>query len=273
MRLAVAVLVTALLIGAPAAADCNPGGASCAVESGEYHISLPEGDGPFPALVMLHGAGGRGEGMVRMLGSAAAERGWAVIGPQGLRRPGSRFGSSWSFRAGLADMRDEAGFVRDVLNDAEARFPIDRARVVISGFSVGGSMAADIACSDPGIARAFAPVAGNFWRPHPEPSDCAGRVDMLHTHGWTDGTVPIEGRVFRGGEVRQGDVFAAMEIFREVNGCERSAPDEITTDGAFWMRVWTSCEAGSLRFAMHSGGHSVPRGWLPLMIDWFDALE
>ncbi|MEM6711333.1 MAG: PHB depolymerase family esterase [Pseudomonadota bacterium] len=271
ISLATTALLSLLAVQAHAA--CADVEGACTVPMGEYHIALP-GDASegIPALVMLHGAGGRGEGMVNLLRAEARESGWAVIGPQGLRPPVGRFSSGWSFRPGARALRDEAAFVLQVLNDAQEKFGIDRDRVVIGGFSIGGSMASYLACSNPELARAFTPLAGNFWRPHPVPADCAGPVDMLHTHGWNDGTVPFEGRVFRGGEVRQGDVFAAMEIWREVNGCNLSAPDIRTNEDPFWTRVWTSCEAGSLTFSMHPGGHAIPRGWFSMVTDWFDEL-
>ncbi len=267
---AVATLV--FLATSPAYAGCADGDAACEVPLGEYHITLPDGEGPFPAMMMLHGAGGRGEGMINMLAEAVTARGYALIAPQGLQREGSHFGSSWSFRPDTPAMRDEPAFLAQVLDDAAIVHNIDRQAVMIAGFSIGGSMVSYLACSTPGIARAYAPVAGSFWRPHPALDACEGPVDVLHTHGWMDGTVPIEGRVFRDGEVRQGDVFASMEIWRETNGCNRSAPDEITNDGYFWHRIWTSCDAGSLQFALFPGGHAVPRGWVDMALDWFEGL-
>lgn len=264
--------LAAALVAGPALADCGAVEGPCAVSLGEYHIALPDGEGPFPAVVMLHGAGGRGEGMVGMLAEAMTARGYAVIGPQGMQRPGSRFGSGWSFHPEREAFRDEAAFVAEVLDDASANYNIDRQAIMIAGFSIGGSMVSYLACDTPDLARAYAPVAGGFWRPHPTLDACAGPVDVLHTHGWTDGTVPIEGRVLGGGTIRQGDVFAAMEVWRETNGCARSAPDEITNDGYYWNRIWTSCEGGSLQFALFPGGHAVPRGWADMALDWFEAL-
>ncbi|GAB5449625.1 MAG: hypothetical protein Gyms2KO_44980 [Gymnodinialimonas sp.] len=264
----VALVATA----APSFADCAGVEGACTVPLGTYHITLPEGDGPFPAVMMLHGAGGRGEGMVNMLAAAVTARGYALIGPQGLRREGSQFGSTWSFHPEFTPVRDEAAFFEEVLADATATHGIDRDAVLIAGFSIGGSMTSYLACDAPDIARAYAPVAGAFWRPHPALDACAGPVDVLHTHGWTDGTVPIEGRVFRDGAVRQGDVFASMEIWRETNGCARSAPDEITNEGPYWHRIWSSCDAGSLQFALFPGGHAVPRGWADMALDWFEGL-
>jgi polyhydroxybutyrate depolymerase len=260
------------MAAAPAMATCGAVEGPCLVPMGEYHIALPEGEGPFPAVMMLHGAGGRGEGMVNMLSAAMTARGYAVIGPQGVQRPGSRFGSSWSFHPEREEIRDEIAFFEEVLSHAAETQNIDREAIIIAGLSIGGSMASYVACEAPDLARAYAPVAGSFWRPHPALDACAGPVDLLHTHGWSDGTVPIEGRVFRGGEIRQGDVFAAMEIWRETDGCRASAPDEITNEGYYWHRIWSSCDAGSLQFALHPGGHAVPRGWADMMLDWYEQL-
>lgn len=263
--------LAAFFLATPALADCADRAGPCEVPMGEYHIALPDGEGPFPALVMLHGAGGRGEGMVNMLAAAVTARGYAVIGPQGVRREG-RSGSTWSFRPTDTPLRDEPAFITQVLSDATQVHNIDRDAVLIAGFSIGGSMTSYLACAAPDIARAYAPVAGAFWRPHPALDGCAGPVDLLHTHGWSDGTVPIEGRVLRNGTLRQGDVFASMEIWRETNNCALSAPDEITNEGYYWHRIWTSCEGGSLQFSLFPGGHSVPRGWSDLALDWFEAL-
>ncbi len=262
----------ATLLASPAMADCGALPGPCVVPMGEYHIALPDGPGPFPAVMMLHGAGGRGEGMVDMLSAAMTARGYAVIGPQGVPRPGGRGNSSWSFHPERETFRDEPAFFEEVLSDAAETHNIDRQAVMIAGFSIGGSMTSYLACSHPDIARAFAPVAGGFWRPHPAMDACAGPVDVLHTHGWSDGTVPIEGRVLGNGTRRQGDVFASMEIWRETDGCALSSPDEITNDGYYWNRIWTSCEGGSLQFALFPGGHSVPQGWADMALDWFEAL-
>lgn len=270
--IAVRTAAFAVLATSPAFADCAGIEGPCEVPLGAYHITLPEGPGPHPAVMMLHGAGGRGEGMVNMLADAMTARGYAVIGPQGLQREGSQFGATWSFHPEFEPVRDEAAFFAQVLHDASQAHAIDRDTVLIGGFSIGGSMTSYLACAAPDIARAYAPVAGAFWRPHPALDACAGPVDVLHTHGWSDGTVPIEGRVFRDGAVRQGDVFASLEIWRETNTCARSAPDEITNDGDYWHRIWSSCDAGSLQFSLFAGGHSVPRGWADLALDWFEAL-
>ncbi|MEM7212900.1 MAG: polyhydroxybutyrate depolymerase [Pseudomonadota bacterium] len=197
-------------------------------------------------------------------------RGYVVIAPNGKKRPGSKWGPGWAFIPQFEPHRDDLGFAREILSDASERFNIAPERVLMTGYSIGGSRVSYFACQDPSIAKAFAPVAGAFWWPHPE--DCAGPVQLLHTHGWRDQTVPLEGRPIRDTGIRQGDVHMTMMQWREENGCTKLRPDTFVTDAQFWRRIWTHCEAGALEFALHAGGHEVPAGWPKLAMDWFEAL-
>ena len=108
---------------------------------------------------------------------------------------------------------------------------------MITGYSIGGSIASYLACWEPELGAAFAPVAGGFWRPHPE--DCAGPVKLLHTHGWRDQTVPLEGRPIRDTGIKQGDIYQTLALWREENGCAKYRADKFITDGPFWRRIWT----------------------------------
>lgn len=235
---------------------------------GEYHVTLPDGPGPHPAVMFLHGAGGSGKGAMRM--NTLVQRGYAVIGPNGLDRPG-RFGTGWSFHPDRPKLRNELAFFAQIADDATTRFNLDRNAFVLAGFSIGGSMTSYVACAAPEIFAAYAPVAGSFWRPHP--TECAGPVRLFHTHGWRDTTVPLEGRPLGGGTIKQGDVWHAMQLWRAENECDQMRPDAFDTIGNFWIRRWEDCRAGSaLEFALHPGAHGIPRGWSDLAIDWFEGL-
>ncbi|MEP1208898.1 MAG: PHB depolymerase family esterase [Rhizobiaceae bacterium] len=252
---------------------------SCNTSLGHYALHLPsrrEVAKPIPALLYFHGAGGSGPKAMRNKGMLKnfTERGYAIIAPSGLKRPNSRFGPGWSFLPFREKQRDELAFAREILADAATNHKIDRDKVLVSGFSVGGSLAWYLACQDPNLGRAFAPVAGAFWRPHPVSTDCKGPVRLLHTHGWRDGTVPLEGRPLGGGRIYQGDVFAGLQILREINGCNQLRADKFNTSGKFWRRIWTKCKSDSaLEFALHTGGHGVPKGWAEMAIDWFEKLN
>jgi polyhydroxybutyrate depolymerase len=222
--------------------------------------------------MFFHGAGGSAAQTLSNTGMVDIflKRGYAVIAPEGTERPGRR-GRGWSFHPARPQIRDEMAFSREVLKDAVQRYGLNRSRILLSGFSIGGSLSWYLACKDATLAAAYAPVAGAFWRPHPEMGSCSGPVRLLHTHGWRDQTVPLEGRPLRNGAILQGDVFHGLEILRDANGCKGLRADAYDTDGPFWRRWWTRCTPGSaLEFALHAGGHMVPPGWAALAIDWFE---
>ena len=260
--------------GTAQATDCGGADQACQVKDGTYHVSMPAGDGPHPAVVFFHGGGGWGTRIFKLRAQMTADfnaRGYVVIAPNGKKRPGSRFGPGWSFIPQFEPMRDEAAFTRQILGDAAKRFGIDTDRILLTGYSIGGSLVSYLACMDPTLAPAYAPVAGGFWRPHPD--DCAGPVRLLHTHGWRDQTVPLEGRPLRTPGVEQGDIFQTLQRWRIENGCAKYRADAFVTDGPFWRRIWTHCAPGSaLELALHPGGHRVPKEWAHLALDWFEAL-
>lgn len=258
-------------------AGCGEVQGACHVENGHYHVALPEGDIK-GSLMFLHGFGGSGQGVVnnRLWVPFALQRGYAVIAPDGMRGAGEGR-RRWAFHPDWPKRRDEIGFLQTVRDDAAARFGLDADAMALGGFSLGGSMTSYLACSEPDAFKAYLPVAGGFWRPHPQ--TCAGPVRLLHTHGWTDTTVPLEGRVVRGTDlsdedaVIQGDIFYTVNMWRDVNECSQLRADEFVTDGPFLRRSWHRCVEGSaLEFALFAGGHRVPAGWAEMALDWLEGL-
>ncbi len=259
-----------------ALADNACGGAQtpCAVALGSYHAALPDGPAqPRPAVLFFHGAGGSGASILERtsLLRPFVNAGYVVIGVNGLMRPGNAFGTGWSFRPESPAHRDELAYAGQVLDDAARRFAIDRRRVLVSGFSIGASQVWYLACQQPALGAAYAPIAGGFWRPHP--AACAGPVDLLQTHGWRDRTVPLEGRPLRGGELMQGDIFEGLQLWRTVDGCGAVRPDSFETGAVFWRRSWTSCASGrELALALHPFDHDdVPKAWAEMARAWFEG--
>lgn len=272
-----AVILIALLDCPTVAASCGGAGEPCKVPLGDYYVAeKPRAEGDTakrPAVIFFHGAGGSGkevQGEDSLL-RAFVDAGYVAIGPVGLVRPNNSFGTGWSFHPLFPQQRDEREFAHQVLDDATTRFGIDRDKVLMSGFSIGGSLVWYMACKEPKLASAYAPIAGGFWRPLPE--TCAGPIDLLHTHGWRDQTVPLEGRPIGGGLIYQGDIFDGLKTWREVDGCGKLRADTFDTSGPFWTRTWNTCSSGrEMVLALHTGSHDeTPKAWGPMALNWFET--
>jgi polyhydroxybutyrate depolymerase len=254
---------------APAVA-CD-GEAPCEIDGGSYHLALPEGwdgESALPAVVFFHGH--RSSGLSVMRGAVRevfGGAGYAVIAPNGQIRPGADY-RYWPARPMVDAARDDVAFTEAVVLDVARRIPLDRGRILISGFSAGGSMAWMVACYRGDLFAGYVSVAGALRRPVPA-GDCpGGPARMLHIHGYADSQVPLEGRAI--GDWHQGDVFASLARMRATNGC-RSNPEAIEVEDPFWCRVWAGCSsAADVRFCLHDGGHGLPGGWAELARDWFE---
>lgn len=255
-----------------AAQDCGDAKTPCEIDSGSYHVRLPAEGTALKGVVMhLHGGGGKGAGLLRSgLAGEATRRGYLFVAPNGVH-PNARFVNNWAVRArNFGHEKDDIAFLNDVADDIADRFDAPRDRILMSGFSRGGSMVWDVACFDPDTARAYAPAAGAFWDDLPE--KCEGPVDLFHTHGWDDRTVPLEGRPLWDGRIVQGDVWQSLFILRQANGCESRQPTRSAIEGDRWWRHWENCTSGKrIDLMLHPGGHGVPKGWSAAVMDWFEA--
>ena len=263
-------LLAALTFSGSAVSACGAADDPCVIDSGTYHVLLPEIETPKGAVMLLHGGGGRAVGL---LGSGTAKealaRGFIFIAPQGFQE-GERFEQNWAVRAdNFTPPHDDIGFLNDVMDQVSADHGAPRDQMLVAGFSRGGSMAWVLACFAPGSARAYAPSAGAFW--DTLPTKCEGPVDLFHTHGWNDRTVPLEGRPLFNDEVYQGDVWESLKILRATNGCASRQPSRSEIIGDRWWRHWEDCEAGRIDLMLHPGGHGTPSRWAATMMDWFEA--
>lgn len=215
-------------------------------------------------MLFFHGYRQQGDTVLTMadLTAATDAAGALLIAPDGLER-------SWAVNGAPRATRDEIAFVEALLDDVRRRWPIDDRRIWISGFSLGASLAWDVACRLGERFAGYFPVAGAFWRP--QPTDCpGGPVNLIHVHGRNDTVVPLEGRTIRE-RWRQGDVFEGFGLWLHRNGCDAQAARRDTIGGTD-CRNWTACASGRrLALCLHDGGHEAPAGWYGKALDWISA--
>lgn len=169
-----------------------------------YSVYVPPtvaGSGLRPALVSMHGGGGSAmiQASTSQLVKTAQRLQFPVAFLEGT-------GAIQTFNAGAccgsaqAQAIDDVQYLRAVLDDLQANFPVDPARIHASGFSNGGMMAHRLACalSDriAGIA-AIGGASGQFDRSRTPYYACtpARPIPVLHVHATNDRNYPIAGGV------------------------------------------------------------------------------
>ncbi|WP_312856341.1 alpha/beta hydrolase family protein [Nocardioides pelophilus] len=159
-------------------------------------IAIPEGDGPFPAIVLAHGYIDpayyvNGQGMTREREWFAA-RGYIALHVDYRNHAGSDDTALAQQGRGEADLR--MGYTEDVINAVLALRswdgPVDDEQIAVGGRSMGGGVVYNVLVAQPGLVDAgvvWAPVSSdavdNYDRwigRNPERRDIVSAIDRLH---------------------------------------------------------------------------------------------
>jgi phospholipase/carboxylesterase len=173
---------------------------------------------PLPLLVLLHGATGSGEGMLRRVADAADAAGVAVLAPD------SRDGTWDGIRGQYG--RDIV-FLNRALERVFAAVAVDPARVSVGGFSDGASYALSLGLINGDLFRRVVAFSPGFVIPG-EPH---GKAKFFVSHGTRDQILPIDecSRTIVPNLRRLGyDV-----TFREFDG-RHEVPPDIAREGLQW---------------------------------------
>ena len=249
-----------------AGAACGAGG-KCAVPGGYYLAEAPpgwDGSSPLPVVVYFHGWNASPEGTFRnrSMVHPVLERGALFVAPY------ARIGYWRQIGAGRAEGgRDEAAYIRMVMADVAARWPVDRTRTLAAGFSRGASMVWNLACYTGELFTAYLPIAGGFW--NSTPTDCpSGPVSLRHIHGLSD-TVVAFGEV---GVYNSMPITDGMAFLRDLDRCA-AKPDGSVSLPKYDCDIWSACGSGrELQLCTHPGGHSIPGEWVAQGYDWMVGL-
>jgi phospholipase/carboxylesterase len=142
----------------------------------------PAGDGPHPAILAMHGWGSNALDLMGLAPYIAGGR-CLTVAPQGPVEVdiGAINGYGWyQLRIGappdLEAMANASDRLMRFIDAVLARYPIERRKLVVMGFSQGGVMAYNLAIRHP--ERFAALVAISTWFPE-ELADCARNRDAL----------------------------------------------------------------------------------------------
>jgi polyhydroxybutyrate depolymerase len=238
-----------------------------------YLLFRPPGDTEFPRplVLFLPGTGGTAEWAAdeARLPEFAAGAGFVLAVPEALPPdPGKppKFLTNpprWNDGAvvPLPELRvdaDDAGFLRGVISDVEARTAIDPRQVYVAGFSNGAGMTFRLAAELAERIAAIAPVAGYCWTT----AKPARPVPTLYLIGDSDPLIPL-----RGGDVtlpwgnkvvRRSPLMTMLERWADAIGCE---PASVITSDTGGVRMERFPGPTQFEFVTVAGlGHHWPGG-------------
>lgn len=253
LRLFILSLIAMCTLGMGPSKACH-GKQACGLDGRSYHIKLPDtwdGETPLPVLLHFHGWGRQGDLIVnhQRISGHTRRRGVLLIAPNGQ-------GRSWDFwRAGQGDVP----FAADVIEDVAKRFPVDRERIYVSGYSYGAAMAWRYACENGNGVAALLAISGTL----PQTEDCAQAPrEVRQVYGFKD-------NVMRFPYGPDGDDTYPVALWRDMFGCgegTRANGWQAVDFLKFDRREW-SCDGGKVTLDLHPGGHFIPHGWIGWQLD------
>lgn len=269
MRLLPGLTLILMLLSLQPALACGSD-SRCEVEGGYYLAAEPEawdGVSPLPVVVYFHGWNSSPEGTFRnrAMVNGVTSRGALFVAPH------ARTGYWRQIGEGRAEAgRDELAFIRAVMADVTARWPVDTDLVLSSGFSRGASMSWNVACYAGDLFTAHAPIAGGFWGS--TPGTCpTGPVNLRHIHGTSDRVVAYD----------EIGIYNSMPIPEGLAMLRRLNRSDDTPDHGYQVdhpKRPLSCarhdgESGHvIEICLHPRGHSIPAEWVADGLDWMRGL-
>ena len=233
----------------------------CFIGERSYHVKEPDdwdGVKPLPVLLHFHGWMRQGTLIVQhsRISGATRRRGVLLLAPNGQ-------GKTWNF---WTSRTDDVAFASAVIEDAARRYPIDRDRIFVSGYSYGSAMAWRYACEKGNAIAALLAVSGTLSQAEECPE--APR-EVRHVHGTSDTVMDFP---FGPG----GDTTYPVALWRSRMGCATGRDTgtwQVTGHDLFDRTVWNRCDAGRVVLDVHQRGHFIPRGWIARQLDELLGLE
>ena len=174
---------------------------------------------PAPLLIMLHGAGSRGENALKPLLHLADDAGLILVAPD------SR-GRTWDLI--LDDYGPDVTLIDRALAWIFARYAIDPARVALGGFSDGASYALSLGLTNGDLVESLIAFSPGFMKP----AHRRNAPRFFISHGTEDRALPIDQTSRR--IVPELERAGYQVRYREFGG-GHSIPAEIAREALDWF--------------------------------------
>jgi polyhydroxybutyrate depolymerase len=236
-----------------------------------YLVQTPAGGGPFPVILILHGATQTGSKVwtqtsLPLLGSQGRA---IVVAPDALK--GRWNDGREKTLSGKPSTADDVGFLRALIGEVIAKHNGDSSRVFITGASNGGGMTLRMMCEASDLLTAAAPVIITLPESLSKTCRPAKPVRLLLINGTADPLVNFNGGTSndKGNDTAPMlSVAATMKFWAGINGCgttltQFKLPDLDPNDGSTVRRnIYAPCTSGKSigNIVIDGGGHTWPNG-------------
>jgi len=254
-----------------------------------YFVWVPKGfdaSKATPVVIMCHGGGGTGQAAMTETkwNDKADEAGFLAVFPEATRPDMSApanfrtNGQTWNDGSGRfrKDVND-VEYIRLVIDDLIAKYPVDPKRIYVTGFSNGASMTFRLGVELSDKIAAIAPVSGALWFDKPQ---SARPISMLYLTGLQDPLNPIGGGMPRllqtgtplGGRAKP-PVAASIAKWTAMLNCPAEPGIAYDENGIKGVR-YAPCDgqAEVLFYTVDGMGHTWPGGFSLLPETWVGPL-
>jgi polyhydroxybutyrate depolymerase len=232
-----------------------------------------DGHDKLPVVIMIHGAGGTGQGAIEETrwDQKADRENFIAVFPDGVprnpKRP-ARFlinPQLWNDESGRGaaagiPKHDDVGFIAQIIETTETRYGADPNRIYVTGFSNGASMTFTVGVELSDKVAAIAPVAGHLWVLGRE---LKAPVPMLFIIGTADPLEPLHGGIANlpWGRFQQPPIEVSLARWRTMLECP-SKPKTDTHNGGVEELQFTNCAKGAevVEYFIDDMGHVWPGG-------------
>jgi len=165
-----------------------------------HAIWRPNLEGPLPTVVALHGHGAHGMDLIGLAPLLARGRVLVICPEAEIPLNGQAGSFTWFARQGEASRTPEefervTGVVRAFIDEAVPRYGGDPSRVVVLGFSQGGTLAYRLGLGEPERFRGVAALSTYLPEEaieHAAPNEAVAALPILIQHGTADPQIAVE---------------------------------------------------------------------------------
>jgi polyhydroxybutyrate depolymerase len=257
----------------------KPGRFSLTIKAGGFdrvaHIQIPAGYRPDvkpPLVLLLHGAGGNGAGILDKdeWAAKADKEGFVAVAPDGLpalpRTPANFRTNPALWNSGQLRPRspraaiDDVAYIRQLLDELKEKVPYDESRVLCAGHSNGDGMTFRLASELSERFTALGMVAGMNDSADTKPKK---PLPMLYIVGTKDPLTPIDGGDVKlpWGHRQNVPVADMLADWAKLMGCETEPKTTSDKDGVKTVEYAPKSSGAKLSVIYIDGqGHNWPGG-------------